>query len=891
MKASGKRNYDYVALQATDNSIPFYESLGFVRVGAITEDDKFEEKQANLKCDNYESPSEGNESPSQGSPHLDTTPEIVSSAVQTYVTEKPWVTPADIAKKFNVDVWDIIFLNHFVFENIQASSRLMKGTSLFVPSVEEAKADATSHASRSQDLKAASAPQWYIASENDTPRMIAKQFGVSCSELVAANRDRLSELQGISRLKEGTRIKVSHFHVDDDKHVPYCHWTFPDDSFEHTEPSYMMVRELERRKGAAAKHRPVEASLAVPITQYTAPTPELFKSVQAPPTHASAKTPKKKSPVLAGGPTKPKRPLTGYMIYCSEQREAIKDELAKLHGKEVIKVVSKMWQELSERDKAAYQEKAQMDQTRYQKAMEKYKQDLATFHRAHPKQALLELADPEPKSAGVDKNSLFNKVVKLNEEGSAQSGSEYEYFFVLTYIPDLHWCHLAPMVRVGNWGPDKPQAEGRPIWMLVNENEGKEVDISSTFCVPVKSRSMKRTVDADREQWDILESEPSKHDYKLAAIFTNRVGTKSKAMSNASHSAMKPLSGSIEPKRKRGRPRKHPPPVSVTQTPREYMDPTQKRGRPRSDPLSPSAVATHSTSKAPTGSTRPKEKLCIQHKNPLVRKAVQSLSAPRVYTDPTQKRGRPRKYPLPDSATEPRKTAGTRKIGSDTDYTEWNPETLTPAQAHSSRRSLLATKPLTGTIERKKKGGQPRKPPLLTDTAATEDENWEPEAEKPPAPGRVQPARQSHSAMKPLTGSIEPKTTKRERACKNPAPTDGAQSLASAEPVNGSTVPKKKLRKPRRHPSLCAVVSVEDSDEAEFPPTKRRKLPHRNVPPVFYGSPRSLNGSAVKATPVTTRKTPVRARSGNRKEALTRSGKKLSMTSPLMFAPRVGARG
>jgi hypothetical protein len=767
----------------------------------------------------------------------------------------------------------------------------MKGTSLFVSSVEEAQAHATSHATRSRDLKAASVPQWYIASENDTPRMIAKQFGVSCSDLVTANRDRLAELQGISRLKEGTRIRVSHFHVDDDKHVPYCHWTFPDDTFEHTEPSYMMVRKLERRKGAAAKHRPVEASLAVPITQYTAPPQKLFKSVQAPPARAAAKTPKKKPPVLAGGPTKPKRPLTGYMIYFSEQREAMKDELAELqlHGKEVMKVVSKMWQELSERDKAAYQARAQMDQTRYQKAMEKYKQDLTAFHRAHPEQARLELVDPEPKSSGVDKNSLFNKVVKLNAEGSAQSGSEYEYFFVLTYIPDLLWCHLAPMVRVGKWGPDKSQAEGRPIWMLVNENEGKEVDISSAFCVPVKSRSMKRTADADREQWDILESgEP---------IFTNRVGTQSKGMSNASHSAMKHLSGSLEPKQL-GQPRKHPPPANFAQAPYGYTDPTHMRGRPRIYPLSPTAVASHSASKARTGSIGSKKKVCRPRKHPLACKAAQSPSSPRGYTDPSQKRGRPRKYPLPDSVTKPSKAAGKRKIGTNTDYNE------SSAQAASSRRSLSAAKPVTGTIEVKKKRGQPRKYPLPTDAAEahseaagmsrigsdTENESWEADVEKPRAGGRVQPARQSHSATKPLTGCIEPKM-KRGRLCKKPVPADVAESRPSEEPVNGSAEQEKKLRRPRKQPSLCAVVSVEESDEAESPPTKRRKLPQRNVPPVFYGSPRSLNGSAVKAAPSTTRKAPVRGNSGNRKVALTRSGKKLSMASPLMFGPRAGARG
>ena len=34
-----KYNYDYVVLQATDNSIPFYESMGFVRIGCIVKDE------------------------------------------------------------------------------------------------------------------------------------------------------------------------------------------------------------------------------------------------------------------------------------------------------------------------------------------------------------------------------------------------------------------------------------------------------------------------------------------------------------------------------------------------------------------------------------------------------------------------------------------------------------------------------------------------------------------------------------------------------------------------------------------------------------------------------------------------------------------------------------
>ena len=44
MAATGTRNYDFVCLQATENSVPFYEAMGFVRVGAILENDKFEEE-------------------------------------------------------------------------------------------------------------------------------------------------------------------------------------------------------------------------------------------------------------------------------------------------------------------------------------------------------------------------------------------------------------------------------------------------------------------------------------------------------------------------------------------------------------------------------------------------------------------------------------------------------------------------------------------------------------------------------------------------------------------------------------------------------------------------------------------------------------------------------
>ena len=67
MQSSAVRNYDYVVLQATTNSVQFYESMGFVRVGALTANENFNKKQRgkqtknSSKSKNEESSSESKE--------------------------------------------------------------------------------------------------------------------------------------------------------------------------------------------------------------------------------------------------------------------------------------------------------------------------------------------------------------------------------------------------------------------------------------------------------------------------------------------------------------------------------------------------------------------------------------------------------------------------------------------------------------------------------------------------------------------------------------------------------------------------------------------------------------------------------------------------------------
>jgi hypothetical protein len=508
LKATGRQNYDYVVLQATENSVPFYESMGFVRVGALTVDSAIENMKKSPSSSDDET--ESDESAPNAVPVATASPadslaapsEIVSSPVTVYVVEKAGESPLEIAKKFNVSVWDVVYLNHYLYKDLTSRSWLKAGTSLYIPSESKAKEDACAQALTKKDLEGeSSAPKWYVAFENDTPKSIARKFGVACKELVEANIARLPELLPISRLKQGTRVKVSHFHLHDEHHVPYCHWTFPDDKFENAEPSYMMAKKIKRRTGNAAKVRPVQSSLAVPVSKYVKPLASLFHVVTVP-----AKTPVKKAkapkPVF-NLPGKPKRALSAYIIFCNETRGSISKQLAGKPATEYSKILSAHWKQISDKERAVFQRKHESAKKQYEKALQKYERNLERFFEKHPEMRPSDDAEEEEDSEG---ETLFNQVVTVKPGTLGEEYKDVEYFYVLTYIPDLVWCHLAPMRLVGYWGEDKPQCQGRPIWMLVDESEGKEVDISASFCQQVKSRGMKRTVDADNEQWDIPDS-------------------------------------------------------------------------------------------------------------------------------------------------------------------------------------------------------------------------------------------------------------------------------------------------------------------------------------------------------------------------------------------------
>merc|ERR1711965_1061577 len=113
--------------------------------------------------------------------------------------------------------------------------------------------------------------------------------------------------------------------------------------------------------------------------------------------------------------------------------------------------------------------------------------------------------NPAHEAAG----DLFNKVVAV-EPAADGSSLPYSLYFVLTYIPDLQWCRLSPLEKKGNYrtGPHAGQAR----WMLV-QGEDHEADVSALRCSVVRARAVRRTVDADEEEWVIdgrLLKSPSK---------------------------------------------------------------------------------------------------------------------------------------------------------------------------------------------------------------------------------------------------------------------------------------------------------------------------------------------------------------------------------------------
>ncbi|MCL4132476.1 UNVERIFIED_CONTAM: hypothetical protein GTU68_014069 [Idotea baltica] len=69
----------------------------------------------------------------------------------------------------------------------------------------------------------------------------------------------------------------------------------------------------------------------------------------------------------------PKGPLSGYMLFMNEQREALKQSQSKPGFPEITKIVAQKWAQLDVAEKQKYLEAAEADKERYQQEVERYK--------------------------------------------------------------------------------------------------------------------------------------------------------------------------------------------------------------------------------------------------------------------------------------------------------------------------------------------------------------------------------------------------------------------------------------------------------------------------------------------------------------------------------------
>jgi high mobility group protein B3 len=71
-------------------------------------------------------------------------------------------------------------------------------------------------------------------------------------------------------------------------------------------------------------------------------------------------------------PNAPKRPKTGYILFCGEKREEVKSKNKNMSATEITSKLAELWKKISEKDKKKYETLAQEDKQRYEKELEEY---------------------------------------------------------------------------------------------------------------------------------------------------------------------------------------------------------------------------------------------------------------------------------------------------------------------------------------------------------------------------------------------------------------------------------------------------------------------------------------------------------------------------------------
>jgi structure-specific recognition protein 1 len=116
-----------------------------------------------------------------------------------------------------------------------------------------------------------------------------------------------------------------------------------------------------------AKEKPKKPKLE------TSKQPSPVKPKPKPKPVAAEKQTKKKKLTKAKDPSKPKKPMTAFMLWLNDNRQRIKSENPSVKVTEVAKIAGQEWRELKNEDKQLYEKKAKSLKDRYELDMDEWK--------------------------------------------------------------------------------------------------------------------------------------------------------------------------------------------------------------------------------------------------------------------------------------------------------------------------------------------------------------------------------------------------------------------------------------------------------------------------------------------------------------------------------------
>lgn len=114
-------------------------------------------------------------------------------------------------------------------------------------------------------------------------------------------------------------------------------------------------------------------------------------------------------------PNAPKKPLTSYIIFCTEKRKSIVDKDPKMPPKDVSRKLAELWKALSESEKTVYSKKAEAEKERYQNEMKNYSSSSDDDHSEHGDHEHTDEEEEKPKKEAKEKKPVAKKAEKKVE--------------------------------------------------------------------------------------------------------------------------------------------------------------------------------------------------------------------------------------------------------------------------------------------------------------------------------------------------------------------------------------------------------------------------------------------------------------------------------------------